>query len=263
MKAPSPAFSVYPKDVDSDETCKLMDLEQFGAYWRLLLHAWIEGSIPADRTVLTRLLGVNPRAFARIWPGVAPCWRQSPDDPKRLVQLRQEQQRLQQLAFSHVQSMKRTRHAKSNEINKTAEPVINRCSTKTEPVIDLPFPSPFPSPRITDPPFPPADAVGPLVPQGDPEPDTAPPDAPPDHGHDRTTAPQQPGPGPATDPATRNAKIRFAEAEAALVDHAIALHGRCWRDERRRIREWLRAGMDPEQARDAIASGEHRPRGRL
>jgi uncharacterized protein YdaU (DUF1376 family) len=246
-----------------------MDLEQFGAYWRLLLHAWIEGSIPADETLLARLLGINHRKFRRIWEAVSRCWTVSENDPTRLIQRRQEAQRVQQTAFSVAQAARGANGGKSRVFNKTSKPALESGEAESKRSLsprELSLPFPFPSPRTTPPPYPPASAGGSPVPQGDPEPETAPPDAPPDNGTtppDRGPTGQAPDTGNGQAPEPRTARLQLAEHESALVAHAIALHGTCWRDERRRIREWLKAGVGLDTARDAIARGEHRPRGRI
>lgn len=105
LKAPSPAFSCYPKDVLGDETCAAMTHEEFGCYWRLIFHAWLEGSIPSDHVRLARILKVNGRKFSAIWPAIEPCWEASPIEPEtRLVQRRLEGERRKQHARSRVQS---------------------------------------------------------------------------------------------------------------------------------------------------------------
>lgn len=93
VKAPSPAFSLYPKDILADENCSAMTHEEFGAYMRLLCHAWLEGSIPAEPVKLQRILRIRPQKFARIWPAIAPCFTEQED---RLIQCRLEQERSKQ-----------------------------------------------------------------------------------------------------------------------------------------------------------------------
>lgn len=149
MKAPSPAFSLYPKDIASDERCQLMDLDEFGAYMRLLCHAWIEGSIPSDPTRLARLLGVGGAKFAAVWPAVAPCWEASEVEPGRLIQSRQERQRAEQLARSALQAERGARGGKSRVSNKTPKPALasslSREQAGSKPALSLPSPSPSPS----------------------------------------------------------------------------------------------------------------------
>ena len=95
MKAPSPAFSIYPKDIESDETCKAMTHAEFGMYMRLLLNCWTEGSIPAEPERLQRLLRVSSRTLSASWPAIAPCF--TPGEDGRLVQSRLETEREKQV----------------------------------------------------------------------------------------------------------------------------------------------------------------------
>lgn len=144
MKAPSPAFSLYPKDLLSDEACVSMNNEEFGAYVRLLLFAWLEGSIPKDLTRLARLLGVGGRTMGRLWRAIEPCWHTDPNDPTRLRQKRLEEIRQQQVATSEAQRLRVSGRYKSNTFNKSAVPRYGSGSHPVVPDTYLPFPSPFP-----------------------------------------------------------------------------------------------------------------------
>lgn len=67
-KTKLPHMPLYVYEIRADEACSLMELDEFGAYMRLLQHQWIEGSMPSDEAKLMRLLGVvDPDVFARIW----------------------------------------------------------------------------------------------------------------------------------------------------------------------------------------------------
>jgi uncharacterized protein YdaU (DUF1376 family) len=94
---------MYPKDILTDENCSAMTLEEFGAYMRLLLRAWIEGSIPSEPTRLARMLGIRRQSFDRIWPAIAPCFL---EQDGRLIQQRLEQERSRQRERSAVNSAK-------------------------------------------------------------------------------------------------------------------------------------------------------------
>jgi uncharacterized protein YdaU (DUF1376 family) len=142
VKGPSPAFSIYPKDVLSDEMCSAMSHEQFGIYMRLLMHAWLEGSIPAEPVKLQRLLKLNAKKFAILWPGIAPCFEHDPASD-RLVQRRLERERLSQLDFRNRQSEKGTKSAKSRVFNESVQPRLKSGSTEIQPEVNLPSPSPI------------------------------------------------------------------------------------------------------------------------
>jgi len=99
MKAQSPAFSFYPKDVLSDERCSAMTHQEFGIHIRLLCHAWMEGSIPSDATRLQRILKVSSKTFEACWPAIVGCWE---DQGGRLVQVRLERERERQIERSAI-----------------------------------------------------------------------------------------------------------------------------------------------------------------
>jgi uncharacterized protein YdaU (DUF1376 family) len=160
MKAPSPAFSLYPKDILSDEACSAMTDEELGVYVRLLCHAWLEGSIPADRVRLARMTRRSLSRFERVWRAVGPCWDTDPWDPDRLVQRRMERERTKQVTYSELQS----RRAQSREATRDVSPSVptkrsSRGSAGSQPEASRieagsslpspsPSPSPFPSPYV-------------------------------------------------------------------------------------------------------------------
>lgn len=65
MKAPSPAFRLYPKDWLVD-TARL-SLAAQGAYMRLLCHMWAEGSLPGDVGTLARIVSVSASRWHKLW----------------------------------------------------------------------------------------------------------------------------------------------------------------------------------------------------
>lgn len=97
MSEKAPAFQFYPKDYTADENVALMSLEQEGAYIRLLCHAWLQGSIPADVPSISRICRTTPAKMARLWSGIKPCWKDTGEG--RLVNGRQERERRKQEAY--------------------------------------------------------------------------------------------------------------------------------------------------------------------
>lgn len=89
----SPAFQFYPKDLLSDIHFKAMSLQERGAYFTLLAVCWLEQSLPSDPDTLARVLSVPVAQFKRIWPHIAPCFR---DVDGRLVHPRLEAEREKQ-----------------------------------------------------------------------------------------------------------------------------------------------------------------------
>ena len=96
MPNKSPAFQWYPKDFESDEVVKLMNLEEIGAYFVLLNHEWLNGSIPADEDCLVRLLKVDQETFLRLWPMVSKKFKPRRGNGGRLVNPKMERIRKSQ-----------------------------------------------------------------------------------------------------------------------------------------------------------------------
>jgi uncharacterized protein YdaU (DUF1376 family) len=142
VKAPSPAFSLYPKDVLTDENVSAMTDEELGVYFRLLCHAWLEGSVPSDLTRMARILKRPLRTLKRLWPAIAPCWDEADG---RLTQRKLEAVRAQQVAFRNEQSRKGKLGGKPRHINETSKPWLSPGLTEPKPKVTLPSPSPFPS----------------------------------------------------------------------------------------------------------------------
>lgn len=98
------AMFFFTNDWMSDELVQAMDLEQRGAYHWLLCVAWNQGSIPADPALIAGILKVTPARFRKIWAVVGRCWESHPDDPDRLVNRRQEKERVVRAEVSRKRS---------------------------------------------------------------------------------------------------------------------------------------------------------------
>jgi len=142
MKAPSPAFSFYPKDILSDEAAASMTDEELGVYVRLLCHAWLEGSIPADMDRLAKMTRRRRPVFEKLWKAIGLCWRQSDDDPGRLVQGRLEQERVKQRAYSATQSERAKAGVQVRRGSAVAQPGHSQRTSPEAAGASLPSPSP-------------------------------------------------------------------------------------------------------------------------
>jgi uncharacterized protein YdaU (DUF1376 family) len=123
MKGPSPAFQFYPKDWLSDARVKAMTFEEKGVYIDLLSVYWIEDGLPTDPARLSRLLGIEAKRFARVWPAIAACFG---TQGETLTQKRLEAEKAKQLAFRRQQSEKGKKGGKPRRINKDRKPRVNR-----------------------------------------------------------------------------------------------------------------------------------------
>lgn len=85
------AVLIWGGDFYDDEHVLQMNLEQQGAYWRLLWLSWRNRGLPHAESEIAAMLGVTPRRFAtKLWPGIRACWT---EHEGRWVQKRQEQER--------------------------------------------------------------------------------------------------------------------------------------------------------------------------
>ena len=93
-REPAPAFLFYVQDFLTDPAVLRMDLEEIGAYVKLLALAWREGSLPMDTGALAELVRASPVRFeTKIWPAIGECF--IPQDG-RLVNPRLERERHEQ-----------------------------------------------------------------------------------------------------------------------------------------------------------------------
>lgn len=73
-----PYFPLYPTDFLGDDKVMVLSLEELGAYFRLLCISWQRdpvATIPADDTLIARLVGVTPERWSELKPRVLSCWR--------------------------------------------------------------------------------------------------------------------------------------------------------------------------------------------
>lgn len=122
MKAP--AFQFYPSDFLSDGNQLVMELDEVGAYIRLLCVCWIEGHLPNDPRKLAKMAGTSLREFSRVWPAIAPCFEQDPDSEAFLVHPRLQRERAKQndrrekARFAGRKSAE-IRHSASTDVERT------------------------------------------------------------------------------------------------------------------------------------------------
>lgn len=100
-----PAYQWYVGDANGDEIFRLMTYEQQGVYRALLDHEWIEGSLPADVTLIAALVPkIALDRFKEIWPLISSKFRARDDG--RLINDRMEFQRRELMKFVRLQTAK-------------------------------------------------------------------------------------------------------------------------------------------------------------
>lgn len=88
--------SGMPYDVvayESDENARLLDPWEEGVFHRMLRLSWMNGSIPSDLTELAHLVRVRPSSLKKAWPKLLKLWDPVVDQPGRLRNKKQENER--------------------------------------------------------------------------------------------------------------------------------------------------------------------------
>lgn len=93
MSGTLPWFKVYAAETLSDERFSGWTMAERGAWFTLIVHAWREGSIPADQQAISRLCHVDGVAMGTLWAAIGDRFVASPDKPGRLVSPRQEREK--------------------------------------------------------------------------------------------------------------------------------------------------------------------------
>lgn len=95
-----PYFRWYPKDAESDEKYGSMEDDELGFFHRCLNKSWMNEGIPTDPDARARLMK-TPRAIAdKRWEQVKKCFVPSTMFPGKLVNPRQEEERLHVMSVS-------------------------------------------------------------------------------------------------------------------------------------------------------------------
>ncbi|GAH78231.1 unnamed protein product, partial [marine sediment metagenome] len=69
----SPAFQFYPKDFLMDDKVAVMNLEQIGAYTKLLCYCWNNKGLSNNQDELKQMCG-HPKNWDKIWKKVGKCF---------------------------------------------------------------------------------------------------------------------------------------------------------------------------------------------
>jgi uncharacterized protein YdaU (DUF1376 family) len=120
---------MYPKDFDTDENVRMLDLTETGLFVLCLNHAWINDGLPADPEDIARALKIPN--LSKIWPRVSKCFY---PDGDRLRNKRQEEERSVAVAKSenNSRSARTPRERKSNAERTLSERKSNAERTQIE-----------------------------------------------------------------------------------------------------------------------------------
>ena len=125
----APAFQFYPKDFLTSERVRLMSYTERGIYITMLCHCWLEGSLPSDHKVLSKLVQLPIARFTRLFTNsIGACFRLNEADG-RLYNPRLDVERSKQESY---------RRRQSDKGRASAEARFNRGSTVVQPALVQP-----------------------------------------------------------------------------------------------------------------------------
>lgn len=102
MACDLPYFRVYAAESLADERFSSWTVAERGAWFSLLLHAWVNGSIPSDLPSLARLVHVSAKQMSALWAVIGDRFVEHPGAPGRLTSERLETERDEALAKSNA-----------------------------------------------------------------------------------------------------------------------------------------------------------------
>ena len=87
-----PYFRWFPADAEGDDFYMSLSREEFWLYHRCLNRSWMNDGIPSDLDELARIFRITRKQLDKWWTKVGQKWMQSPRDPLKLVDRRQEEE---------------------------------------------------------------------------------------------------------------------------------------------------------------------------
>jgi uncharacterized protein YdaU (DUF1376 family) len=99
----SPAFQLYAADFYMDTAG--WTATEVGAYFRLLMHEWVNGALPVANASLARIAGIDPRNMHKMWSAVI-AKKFTTDTAGMYVNLRLESTREEQNKYREIQAEK-------------------------------------------------------------------------------------------------------------------------------------------------------------
>jgi uncharacterized protein YdaU (DUF1376 family) len=99
----APAFQLYAADFYMDTAG--WTATEVGAYFRLLMHQWVNGSVPSDNASRARIAGIDHRNMAKMW-SVVMAKKFTVDVAGMYVNPRLEAERQKQANYKEKQALK-------------------------------------------------------------------------------------------------------------------------------------------------------------
>jgi uncharacterized protein YdaU (DUF1376 family) len=140
-----PWFPFYARDWRLDEGVRLLSLRQKGVYLELLIHQWLEGSIPEDEVAIYALIGWNDYQDDQVedkgcaMQVVDQFFQNVPGSPGRLQNKRLEQIRAKQREEIEKKRLRATAGgvARAKQCSSTAQAQLKHSSSYPTPTLTL------------------------------------------------------------------------------------------------------------------------------
>ncbi|MES2393502.1 MAG: hypothetical protein V4555_17835 [Acidobacteriota bacterium] len=88
-----PYFRWFPADAETDEAYSALTDPELGFFHRCLNKAWLNDGLPSEPDEIARVMKVTRQYLDKVWPRVSKMFSQRNDNPSRLGNRRQEEER--------------------------------------------------------------------------------------------------------------------------------------------------------------------------
>ena len=112
------------------ESVKLLSFAAQGAYWRILVMQFAEGSVPSDLKKLSKLMGCDSADLVDVWPEIESKFVES--EPGRMLNVRMAEVRFEQEQKAEKASGKASKAAAARWTAKPAEPASTDASSNAQ-----------------------------------------------------------------------------------------------------------------------------------
>ena len=112
------------------ESVKLLSFAAQGAYWRILVMQFAEGSVPSDLKKLSKLMGCDSADLVDVWPEIESKFVES--EPGRMLNVRMAEVRFEQQQKAEKASGKASKAAAARWTAKPAEPASTDASSNAQ-----------------------------------------------------------------------------------------------------------------------------------
>lgn len=135
-RKPLPYYPFYVNDFDESNRVLAMNLAEVGLYVLCLNESWKRGSIPDDPKAVAKMIRRDQSQVRKAWPAIRACYEENGANG-RLVNQRQEKERIKAEKLVSTERVKRHRERKGNTLETVSETVLERIGNAFSSKIDL------------------------------------------------------------------------------------------------------------------------------